>query len=79
MKKLFFGALLAIVAVGGAYAQSGSFYAAGSTSPSPDYICEGGSTACHLKYGLPLNTTVYTAPVPNQTTPINISSYRYSL
>lgn len=46
MKKLFFTALVAIVALGGAYAQ---YYPIGSSTLT--YFCPEGLVTCHIKYG----------------------------
>ena len=54
MKKLFFSALVAVVAVGGAFASSsmrteGDLYS--ENSPSPDIACHGDEAACSSVYG----------------------------
>lgn len=51
MKKLFFTALVAVVAVGGAFATSArfaTFYLAGSNTAITD--CTGGTIACSVNY-----------------------------
>lgn len=53
MKKLFFTALVAVVAVGGAFAETR--YKVGEAIT---YICEGEDRACHLAYSpTPGNTS----------------------
>lgn len=81
MKKLFFAALLATVAVGGAFAQAGSFYSPGSDEI--DRVCEGGTPLCSIKYDN--ETLVYTNPFndpngPGQTedTERNLTSFTYT-
>ena len=56
MKKLFFTALVAAVAIGGAFANSesnlipGSLWVQNNSSSTPDFTCNGGTPSCSLKY-----------------------------
>lgn len=59
MKKLFFTALVAVVAVGGAYAQTGEFFS--PDSQVKDIFCEAGISDCtasgyEIGYNGPNNT-----------------------
>ncbi|TKC62203.1 hypothetical protein FBD94_08250 [Pedobacter hiemivivus] len=49
MKKLFFTALVALVAISGAHATS--LWLSGNWYPTPDFICEGGIPDCSIKNG----------------------------
>lgn len=69
MKKLFFTALVATVAIGGATAQ---VYAPGGTTPLP---CSPGFFSCSAVYG----PTGYTDAYPNQTDENKVQLINYSL
>ncbi|PYF74566.1 DUF6520 family protein [Pedobacter nutrimenti] len=53
MKKLFFSALVAVVAVGGAFASSARFAPNHYTvnAENPDIDCSGGTTSCAVFFG----------------------------
>nr|WP_199082639.1 hypothetical protein [Pedobacter sp. ASV19] len=72
MKKLFFAAALAVVAIGGALSTNAdTFYTAGGTTR---FVCEGGSVSCSSKIG---STPVYliNAPVGQQGQAVSPSLY----
>lgn len=56
MKKLFFVALMAGIAIGGAYAttqntrSAGDLWVEGNDTSTPDYTCNGGIPSCEFKY-----------------------------
>ena len=81
MKKLFFAAILATVAIGGAYATP--LWAPGSTG-SANYDCTGTLANCQLKYPS-VTGNVYTVPetIPstgaqNTSTQRLINQFRYN-
>ncbi|MCD0488322.1 hypothetical protein LPB86_08780 [Pedobacter sp. MC2016-14] len=72
MKKLFFAAALAIVAVGGAISVNAeTFY---SANGSQRYVCNGGAVSCASQIG---STPVYliNAPEGQQGPAVNPSEY----
>ncbi|TKC62204.1 hypothetical protein FBD94_08255 [Pedobacter hiemivivus] len=75
MKKLFFTALVAVVAVSGAHATS---LWLDNSQGAADFICDGGIPDCSAKFG---SQTVYTQPGASgsQGTSTQISIYNYSL
>lgn len=79
MKRLFFAALTAIVAVGGAYAQTATtWYSFGATTPT--YICPTGQGSCYTAgYPDSGNPTVYPNPAPNQTGGVLLSTRPFPL
>ena len=78
MKKLFFTALVAVAAIGGAYATN--YYAAGATSAT--FSCPTGLSTCDVAYG---SGNVYANPSTNppttegQGSAIALSSIPYEL
>lgn len=68
MKKLFFTALVAVVAVGGAVAQT--YYPIGSSQPT--YLCPEGQLTCDIKYGA--DPLVSPTPAPNQPIQFRLST-----
>lgn len=79
MKKLFFAALVAVAAVGGAHAVT--VFPVGQTG---SYTCDGEQAACNLKYSLPANTQVtdiaYTGEGSQDGRPITeLDIYSYDL
>ena len=71
MKKMFFTALVAIVAIGGATAQ---VYAPGSSTPLP---CEFGGSSCAITFG----NIGYSQPAPNQSeeNQVDLRTYQFEL
>lgn len=69
MKRLFFTALVATVAIGGATAQ---VYAPGGTTPIP---CEFGGSSCAIFFG----PTGYTDAYPNQSPANEVNLEEYQL
>lgn len=67
MKKLFFSALVAVAAIGGAVSVNAQ-YLPGSSVPIP--CSTPPSPSCAIALGLPPETVVYCCPDPDQREPI---------
>jgi len=74
MKKLFFTALVAVAAVGGAYATTGNFYSEFATSQ--DVFCTSGAAACSSYYSPP----AYDKPADDASrVQITLSNFEHAL
>jgi hypothetical protein len=69
MKKLFFTALVAVAAVGGAYAQ---LYQAGNDNILP---CSPGGSGCSITYGNTAYTATFSSGNQNSGTAVDITAY----
>jgi len=81
MKKLFFSALLAVVAVGGAFAINakpdtiGNFYSKFTTG-LPDIFCTAGLAVCSMYYSPPAYDSPADYPIRIE---VNLSNYEHAL